>query len=288
MPPAAKPRRRPVPVTPDTFVIQDTRGEGVSPMAKHVNSLLIRGGEPVLVDTGSADNRERFLEDLFGLVEPGDLRWVFLTHDDPDHHGNVEAVMGACPDAVLITTWLALERLAGVVDLDPDRCRWVHHGETFDAGDRRLVAIRPPLYDSPATRGLLDPTTGVYWAADCFATPVPAGAADVEELDPDLWRAGMAQAQLWNSPWCVDLDRSRYHAAVDALSAAGITTVTGAHTPAITGSRVAEAFDLLRVVPDLAPTPEPAEADVTLERRPGGSRLSGRSSPRPAPGTGRS
>jgi hypothetical protein len=45
-----------------------------------------------------------------------------------------------------------------------DRVRWVRDGESFQAGDRTLVAVCPPFFDNPTTRGLLDTTTRVYWS----------------------------------------------------------------------------------------------------------------------------
>jgi hypothetical protein len=48
--------------------------------------------------------------------------------------------------------------------------RWVNDGGSFGAGDRTLHAVRPPLWDATGTRGLIDPTSGVYWAADSFAS----------------------------------------------------------------------------------------------------------------------
>ena len=47
--------------------------------------MVIRAAEPVVVDTGMMENREQYLEDVFSLVEPEDIRWVFISHDDVDH-----------------------------------------------------------------------------------------------------------------------------------------------------------------------------------------------------------
>lgn len=83
-------------------------------------------------------------------------------------------------------------------DFPLSRCRWLNEGESLDAGDRSLAALQPPLYDSPATGGLLDQRTGVYWAADAFPTPAPGGAIatsvprHVSDLDQDFWSHGMA------------------------------------------------------------------------------------------------
>lgn len=255
MPP--KPRHLPVQVADDTYVIQDTQGEGVAPVAVHLNAMVIRGREPVVVDTGVPDNRDRYLEDLFSLVEPEDVAWVFLSHDDIDHYGNVQAVMDACSRATLVTSWFAMERLHGVLDVRPDRWRWVDDGDSFDAGDRTLVALRPPLYDSPTTRGLLDTRTGAYWASDCFASPVTTGTADVADLDPEQWAQGFIQMQQWNSPWAADLDLVRYARRVDALADSGISVIASCHGPAIHPSHLDEAFDLLRRVPTEPATPQP-------------------------------
>ena len=70
------------------------------------------------------------------------------------------------------------------------RQRWVGDGEGLDVGDRILRAIRPPVFDSPTTRGLYDPTTGVYWASDSFATPMLAPVRTVDEIDTGVLGAG--------------------------------------------------------------------------------------------------
>ena len=69
--PTERPRYRPVEIAPETWVIQDTAGEDQPGPAVHMNSMLIRGAQPVVVDTGVPDNADRYFEDLFGLVDPG-------------------------------------------------------------------------------------------------------------------------------------------------------------------------------------------------------------------------
>lgn len=161
-----------------------------------MNSLVIRGTEPVLVDTGTPSNRSQWLRDAWNLVDPEDVRWVFVTHDDHDHAGNLRQVMDACPNATLVTTWFSMGRYG--VDSEDfwmpfDRARWVRDGESFTAGDRTLVAIRPPFFDNPTTRGLYDPTTRLYWAVDSFGANVPHPAEDAADVDRDcLARWGAA------------------------------------------------------------------------------------------------
>ena len=167
-----KTRYEPTEIAPDTFVIHDHHGEGQAPVSVALNTMVIRGAEPVVVDTGVADNREQYLADVFSLVEPDDIRWVFISHDDIDHTGNLNALMELAPNATLVVNWFMAERMGGALEVPPTRQRWVGDGERIDVGDRTLLAVRPPIFDSPTTRGLFDPTTGVYWSSDSFATPM--------------------------------------------------------------------------------------------------------------------
>jgi len=258
-PPDGPSRLRPYRIAPETFVLPAIHGEGKGP-AVHMNAMLLRGAQPVVIDTGAPAHRDQYLEDLFSLIDPADVRWVFISHDDVDHYGNAVAVMAACPNATLVSTWFLSERL-GVesFDVPPFRWRWVGDGETLDVGDRTLVAVRPPLYDSPTTRGLFDPTTGVYWASDCFATPVERAAATVAELPAEAWAGGFTAFQAWNSPWASLVDRSAWATECDRIERLGITAIATAHGPVIEQSHVAAAFEMLRSIPDADVPPQPGQ-----------------------------
>lgn len=258
--PPPAPRHHPMEIAPDTWVIQATQGEGTAPLAVHINSMVIRGAEPVVVDTGCPVHREQYLEDLFSIVEPEDVRWVFISHDDPDHHGNLHQVLDACPNATLVATWFLCERLAGErLDVPPTRWRWVGDGESFEAGDRTLTALRPALYDSPTTRGLFDDRTGVYWASDCFATPVERGTAFVADLDPDAWEEGFTTFQLWNSPWAALVEQDAFAAECRRVEQLRPSAIATAHGPTIEAPQVQRAFELLRAVPHRAAPPQPGQ-----------------------------
>lgn len=257
-----KPRYLPVEIAPETWVIQDTAGEDQPGPAVHMNSMVIRGAQPVVVDTGVPDNRDRFFEDVFGLVDPTDVRWIFVSHDDVDHYGNVAALMAECPNATLVASWYLCERLGSELPVPPTRWRWLGDGESLDAGDRILTAIRPPLYDSPTTRGLFDARTGVYWASDCYACPVESGTEFVDDLDPDQWAAGLGLFGKWNSPWVELVDRERFAAECRRIEELPLTAIAGTHGPTIGASDLAQAHALLRDLPNLVVPPQPGQAEL--------------------------
>jgi hypothetical protein len=49
-----------------------------------VNAFVIKAKEPVLIDTGMGIESEAFMQALASIIDPPDLRWVWLTHDDAD------------------------------------------------------------------------------------------------------------------------------------------------------------------------------------------------------------
>jgi flavorubredoxin len=244
-------------IAPDTFVIRQIAGEGMGPVVHYLNSMVIAGSEPVIVDTGAALTREGWLERAFELVDPADVRWIYLSHDDSDHTGNVHEVLERCPNASLVGTWFMLMRMADSKMLPLDRVRLVNDGEAFRAGDRELVAVTPPVYDSPTTRGLYDTRSRVYWASDAFATAVPHLVDDVEELDPAFYAESFLHTQQMLSPWVGWLDCERYGAHVERVASLNPRYVASAHGPTLHGGQIARAFDLFGALPNL-----PAQAPM--------------------------
>jgi flavorubredoxin len=254
--------RRPERIADETWLIHQVQEALGAPLRVYLNSMVIRGAEPVIVDTGTVANRAQWLDDVFGLVDPADVHYVFLSHDDVDHTGSLAQVMEHCPNATLLASWALVERFSNAFEFPLHRCRWVDDGSHLDLDDRRLRFVRPPLWDSPTTRGVFDTSTDVYWAVDAFATPCSTAVeASVDELDPEAWRGGMAMfAHHAVSPWLAMVDNGRYRHHVEQVRALGATTIASAHSPLIAGASVDTAFDLLVDLPNVEVPPAPDQA----------------------------
>ena len=258
----------PTQVAAETFVIHSVQQALGEPLFIYLNSMVIRGKEPVIVDTGTIANRTAWLEDVFALVEPEDVRWIFLSHDDVDHTGNLDQAVEACPNAQIVCNWAMTERHSNAFNFPLDRCRWVMDGESFDVGDRTLHAVRPPIFDSPTTRGLFDPTTGVYWSVDSFATPLPDLKMGIADLDPEFWQFGMTLFGMGAvSPWLAWADHAKFGATVDKVQDLDITTIAGCHTPVIEGPFIQHAFETVRGLPlvEAPPLPDQSVLDQIIE-----------------------
>ncbi|WP_214106432.1 MBL fold metallo-hydrolase [Acrocarpospora catenulata] len=205
----------------------------------YVNSMVITGREPVLVDTGAAEHRDTWLEDVFSVVDPPDVRWIFISHPDPDHIGNLLVALNLCPQATLVT---APSRHAPT----HQRSRPITDGESFQAGDRVLTAVRPPLYDAPTTYGLYDDRSGVYWSADCFGAVTQTPTTNATDLPADDHLDAIHHFATTLSPWHAWLDQARFGHYLDHIATMELTAITTAHGPTITGHRISRTFETIR------------------------------------------
>src|SRR5688500_5102238 len=188
-----------------------------------VNAFVVHAAEPVLIDTGVPAGREEFLEALWSVVDPADLRWIYLTHPDRDHTGALAEVLAAAPQARFVTTFVGFGITTMDFPMSPERAYFLNPGQSLDVGDRTLTAFRPPVYDSPATTGLHDESTGAMFGADGFGAPLGSASdtevGDIAELSADAVEAGQ---RLWvtvDSPWVANVDRAQFGASMGTLRA---------------------------------------------------------------------
>lgn len=225
-----------LPAQPGTFV--------------YINSMVILAEEPIVVDTGAPLFREHWLDAVAAVVDPADVRWVFLSHDDGDHIGNLAELLELAPKATVVTNFFTNERVRAdrPGELPLPRQVWLESGDFFDAGDRRLRLFRPPIFDGPTTRGLFDERTGAMWAVDSFAALTTGAVYDVVDLPQDLYDGSFELFNSLVSPWHQWLDVSTYGRHVASIEAMAPTTIASAHGPVLRGDSIPRAFDMVRAM----------------------------------------
>ena len=247
---------------PDVVALSDAApipGLGFLP----VNAYLLRAEQPLLVDSGLPTSQPEFLETLWSQIEPADLHWIYLTHPDRDHTGSLMKIMEAAPSARLITTFLGMGILTLEHEIDPRRVFLLNPGQSFDLGDRQLNAFRPPVYDSPATTGFYDQSTGTCFTSDCFGAPMAtAELTTVEDISEVPYDDLIAGQRLWatvDSPWVSGVDRSAFQASLEPLRQLNPPVVLCTHLPP---ARAASAglLDTLAGAPDADPFTGPDQA----------------------------
>ncbi len=250
-------------IAPDTWLIPTLAADPAGGFLG-AHSAVIRGAEPVIIDTSVLFGRDQWLQNVFSVVEPEDVRWIFLSHDDHDHIGNLDPVLDLCSNATLVTNYAMTGRLFGDVELPLERMRWVNVGESLDVGDRELVVVRPPMFDSPATRGLFDTATGMLWATDSFGTAFPGAVYDADDIPSEVYDPSFELLNLLNTPWMEWVDQARFDAHVHTTESLPITVVASAHGPLHRGDRITDAFRRTRELVGHAPAEQPGQEILEL------------------------
>jgi hypothetical protein len=219
----------PRPVAPDTYALNaylPLPGLGVLP----INAFVLRSAQPVLVDTGIAALENDFLSALASVIDPAELRWIWITHADIDHIGNLARVLELAPQARLVTTYLGMGKMS-LFGLPLDRVYLLNPGQQLDVGDRRLRALAPPTFDAPETTALFDGRTHTLFSADSFGALMAEPVETANAMKAGALVEGMIGWASVDAPWLQMIDAGLYRQRLDTIRALGAKQVLSSHLP---------------------------------------------------------
>jgi len=225
-----------------------------------INAFVVHAAEPVLIDTGAVVESDDFMTALRSVIDPADLRWIWLTHTDYDHIGSLHRLLAENPHIRVITTFLGVGIMGLSAPLPMDRVYLVNPGQTICVGDRTLTAVKPPTFDNPITTGLHDDRSGALFSADCFG----ALLADVPQRAEDLSDQELRQGQVFwatvDSPWLHSVDCSVLAASLNEIRNLHPTLVLSSHLPAAVGGSLERLLSSVEAVPEAPPFVGPDQA----------------------------
>jgi len=226
-------------INPETWILSSAIPipmVGVLP----VNAYVVLGEQPTLVDTGVSPERDAYLVALREIVDPKDLRWIVVTHSDPDHTGALPQLLQQAPNARVVTSFITVGISSVSADpIPPERALLVRDGSTVDLGDRTFTARKPPLFDNPGTLAFVDSKQNILFSADVFGAPFASPDDALTDDVANIPDAELTPAQLvWgnvDSPWARLVDESKLGDTISRFVADGFDLVLGAHLPPIRG-----------------------------------------------------
>jgi flavorubredoxin len=225
---------------------------------------VIHADQPVLVDTGAVRDSDDFMAALRSVIDPSDLRWVWLTHTDFDHIGSLHRLLGENERLRVITSYLGVGIMSLAAPLPMDRVYLVNPGQTVDVGDRNLTAVRPPAFDNPITTGLYDERSGIFFSSDCFGALLDEVPECAEDVSDEALRQGQIFWATVDSSWLHNVDRAVFASELDRIRKLEPTMVLSSHLPAARGSSMERLLGALADVPDAPAFVGPDQA--ALER----------------------
>jgi flavorubredoxin len=197
---------------------------------------------------------------LRSVIDPADLRWIWLTHTDLDHIGSLHQLLAENPRIRVITTFLGVGIMSLSAPLPMDRVYLVNPGQKITVGDRTLTAFKPPAFDNPSTTGFYDDKSKILFSSDCFGallSDVPQNAADLS--DKNL-REGQVFWATLDAPWLKKVDRRVFAGELDQVRRMEPKMILSSHLPAAPGHMTERLLASLAAAPEAEPFTGPDQA----------------------------
>ncbi len=132
------------------------------------NAFLIQADQLTLVDTAHEKFRKTWLQQLQQQICWDDLKYLIVSHTEPDHSGLIQDVLTCAPHVTIIGTKVALQFLTDWVHR-PFNQQIVKNGDQIDLGQGHVLEfVMAPNLHWPDTMLTYDHKTGVLFTCDVF------------------------------------------------------------------------------------------------------------------------
>lgn len=225
-----------------------------------INAFVLHGEEPVLVDAGVVAERDDFLAALRTVIDPADLRWLWLTHTDFDHIGAIPALLAENPHLRVVTSFSGVGIMGLFDPLPMDRVHLINPGQTLVLADRTLTAVRPPSFDNPITTGFHDDRTGALFSSDCFGALLAELPEDASELSEAELRAGQVLWATIDASWLHTVDPEILARDLERTRRIEPSLILSSHLPPAPGALLERCLGSIAAVPAAEPFVGPDQA----------------------------
>jgi flavorubredoxin len=107
------------------------------------NSYFINAEKKAIIDTVKAKFKDEYLEKIRSVVNPEEIEVIVVNHTEPDHSGNLAALLELAPNAVVYGSKIALSYISEMINQPFTSCA-VKDGDVITLGNKTLQIINAP------------------------------------------------------------------------------------------------------------------------------------------------
>lgn len=160
-------------------------GQGLAVQAN--TFLIVHNGEGMLLDPGGPKVFPNVLAETMMTLDQGTLKWLFLSHQDPDICTALNAwLMETKADALVSRLWTRFLPHFGIDKLMQSRLRSIpDEGMRFDLGGTELLILPAHFLHSCGNFQIYDPVSKILFSGDLGAS-VGATGIFVQDFDAHI------------------------------------------------------------------------------------------------------
>lgn len=138
--------------------------------------VLLNQGCPLLFDSGSHVHSTQIMTELKSLLGDTPPGYVFLTHTELPHTGNINAILDTWPETKLVVSSAILPHVELPWWVTSEQFQFVYAGTNEVYGGRQISFLDGILKDQPGTHWMFDAQTKTLFTADAFGYFLPQSA----------------------------------------------------------------------------------------------------------------
>ncbi|MBE6907227.1 MAG: FprA family A-type flavoprotein [Ruminococcaceae bacterium] len=114
------------------------------------NSFLVKGTEKnVLIETCHKTFFKHYLNNIREVIDPADIDYIVLNHNEPDHSGGLAQLLEYTPNATIIASQAGSIYLKNITNRADLKMQVAKNGDLLDIGGRTLRFINAPFLHWP-------------------------------------------------------------------------------------------------------------------------------------------
>lgn len=150
----------------------------IVPNGMAYNSYVIIDEKIAIMDTADKIVKSQWLDNLSNALDGKTPDYLVIQHLEPDHSGNIQAVIDMYPEIEIICSTAAKRMLPQFADINLDKVITKDEGDTLELGSHTLTFIMAPMVHWPEVMLSYESSEKVLFSADAFGK---FGAIDADE-----------------------------------------------------------------------------------------------------------
>ncbi len=150
----------------------------IVPNGMAYNSYVILDEKIAIMDTADKIVKSQWLDNLSSALDGRTPDYLVIQHLEPDHSGNIQAVVDMYPEIEIICSTAAKRMLPQFADINLDKVTAKNEGDTLELGSHTLTFIMAPMVHWPEVMLSYESSEKVLFSADAFGK---FGAIDADE-----------------------------------------------------------------------------------------------------------